>query len=123
MALSAFFALTFAAGHVTQEVRDHDADLSNGIRTNAVAFGPTATFVAGLALFVLADVLLVTLALCGVTPRVLVLVAPFFLWHLASSLQTLRAGLTFENIRRLRRRYRELYVVVGLLMLAALFAH
>jgi 4-hydroxybenzoate polyprenyltransferase len=123
MALSAFFALTFAAGHVTQEVRDHDADLSNGIRTNAVAFGPTATFVAGLVLFVLADVLLVTLALCGVTPRVLVLVAPFFLWHLAWSLQTLRAGLTFENIRRLRRRYRELYVVVGLLMLAALFAH
>src|SRR5262249_50720358 len=35
LALSTFFALTFAAGHLTQEVRDYDADLSNGIRTNA----------------------------------------------------------------------------------------
>src|SRR6185436_13822618 len=38
LALSMFFALTFTAGHLTQEVRDHDADLLNGIRTNAVAF-------------------------------------------------------------------------------------
>lgn len=122
LALSTFFALTFVAGHLTQEVRDYDADLSNGIRTNAVRFGRTAAFVAGLALFALAGALLVAMAVCGVVPRALVFAAPFFLLHLGWSVQTLRAGLRFESIRRLRRRYRRLYIVIGVLMLAATFA-
>jgi 4-hydroxybenzoate polyprenyltransferase len=122
LALSAFFALTFAAGHLMQEVGDHDADRLNGIRTNAVAFGRTAAFVAGLALFALADAVLVGMAVRGVVPRALLLTAPLFALHLAWSLATLRAGLTFEGIRRLRRRYRGLYVVVGLSMLAAALA-
>lgn len=118
LALSAFFGLTFAAGHLTQEVRDYDADLSNGIRTNAVAFGRTAAFLAGLALFALADALLVAMAACDVVARAFVFAAPLFLLHLGWSLQALRAGLGFESIRRLRRRYRRLYVVIGSLMLA-----
>jgi 4-hydroxybenzoate polyprenyltransferase len=122
LALSAFFALTFAAGHLTQEVRDYDADRLNGIRTNAVTFGRTAAFVAGLALFTLADVLLVAMAVCDRVPRTLALTAPFFFVHLAWSVQTLRAGLTFESIRRVRRRYRWLYVVIGVLMLAVTLA-
>lgn len=122
LALSTFFALTFAAGHLMQEVRDHDADLPSGIRTSAVAFGRTAAFVAGLVLFALADAVLVGMAVCDVVPRALVLAAPFFVLHLGWSLQTLRAGLTFESVRRLRRRYRGLYVVIGMLMLAATFA-
>jgi 4-hydroxybenzoate polyprenyltransferase len=119
LALSAFFALTFAAGHLMQEVRDHDADLPSGIRTSAVAFGRSAAFLAGLVLFALADALLVGMAILELVPRGFVLAAPLFLLHLGWSLQTLGAGLTFESIRRLRRRYRRLYVVVGLLMLAA----
>ena len=71
LALSAFFAVTFAAGHLTQEVGDHDADLGNGIRTNAVAFGRTAAFVAGIALFAAADALLVGMAARGAVPRAL----------------------------------------------------
>jgi 4-hydroxybenzoate polyprenyltransferase len=122
LALSAFFALTFAAGHLTQEVRDHDADLANGIRTNAVTFGRKRAFVAGLALFALADALLVALAACDVVPHVLALVAALFPLHLVWSLQTLRAGLSFESVRRLRRRYRWLYAVIGLLMLVATVA-
>ena len=122
LALSTFFALTFTAGHLTQEVRDHDADLHNGIRTNAVAFGRTAAFVAGLVLFALADVLFVGMAMRDLVPPALVLAAPFFALHLGWSLQTLRAGLSFESIRRLRRRYRQLYVVIGMLMLAATLA-
>jgi 4-hydroxybenzoate polyprenyltransferase len=122
LALSTFFAATFAAGHLMQEVRDHDADLLNGIRTSAVAFGRTAAFAGGLVLFALADALLVAMALRDVVPRGFVLAAPFFVLHLGWSLETLRAGLTFESVRRLRRRYRGLYVLIGMLMLAASIA-
>jgi 4-hydroxybenzoate polyprenyltransferase len=122
VALSTFFALTFAAGHLTQEARDYDADRSNGIWTNAVTFGRTWAFVTGLVLFTLAGALLVAMALHGVVPRALVLVAPVFFLHLCWSLQTLRAGLTFESIRRLRRRYRGLYGAIGVLILLATFA-
>ena len=40
--------------------------------------------------------------------------------HLWWALQTLRAGLTFENIRQLQVRYRALYAIIGLLMVAAM---
>jgi 4-hydroxybenzoate polyprenyltransferase len=39
LALSAFFALLFAGGHLMHELKDHDADLAAGLRTNAVRFG------------------------------------------------------------------------------------
>jgi hypothetical protein len=87
-----------------------------------VAFGRTHAFGAGLVLFASADVLLVGMAVSGVVPRALVLAAPVFLLHLGWSLETLRTGLTFEGIRRLRRRYRRLYVLIGLLMLAVSLA-
>lgn len=90
-----------------------------GSWTNAVTFGRSAAFLAGLALFTLAGALLVTMAVCGVVPRALVLVAPLFLLHLGWSLWALRAGLTFARIQRLRRRYRWLYVAIGMLMLVA----
>jgi hypothetical protein len=62
------------------------------------------------------------MAVCGVAPRALVLAASFFLLHLGWSLRTLRVGLSAESIRRLRRRYRRLYVVIGVLMRAAILA-
>jgi 4-hydroxybenzoate polyprenyltransferase len=49
-----FFALTFTAGHLNQEVRDYDGDRLNGVHTNAVAFGKTPAFLAGLVVFTLA---------------------------------------------------------------------
>lgn len=51
-----FFAPMFTAGRVNQEVHDHDGDRVAGHRTNAVVFGPTAAFLAGLGLFTLAYV-------------------------------------------------------------------
>src|SRR5882724_4859847 len=54
VAIAIFFALIFVAGHLTQEVRDHLGDAVNGIRTNAVIFGPRQTFSASLILFTLA---------------------------------------------------------------------
>jgi 4-hydroxybenzoate polyprenyltransferase len=114
--IACFFALTFVAGHLTHETRDREGDLLNGIRTNAVTFGRARSFAAGLTLFTIADVLLVVLAARGAVPRALVLIAALYPLHLYWSLQALRAGLTFESIRRLQVRYRALYAIIGLLM-------
>src|SRR5436305_6005452 len=69
LAMATFFALTFTAGHLTQELRDHQGDALNAIRTNAVILGQRRTFAATLALFTLAYALLFLLALQGTFPR------------------------------------------------------
>lgn len=119
LAIGGFFALVFSGGHLIQEVRDLESDRVNGIRTNAVRFGKARTFVAGLALFTTADLLLVVLASRTVVPRPLIVVGVFYAVHLFWSLQALHAGLTFDSVRRLQVRYRMLYAAVGVLMIAA----
>jgi len=117
--IACFFALIFVAGHLTHEVRDCDADLLNGITTNAVALGKKWIFVSGLVIFMIADVLLAALAGFGAVPRALVVVAALGPLHLYWSLQALDSGLTFESIRRLQVRYRGLYAAIGFMMVAA----
>jgi hypothetical protein len=36
-AIATFFGLTFAAGHLTQEIGDYQGDVLNAIKTNVVA--------------------------------------------------------------------------------------
>ncbi len=120
-AIATFFALTFAAGHLTQEVRDHQGDVLNAIRTNAVIFGPRRTFAASLALFTLAHALLCLLALQGILPRPLAALIVLYPVHLRWSWRTLAEGLTYASIRRLQARYRVLYAIIGLAMVAALW--
>lgn len=117
----AFFALTFAAGHLTHEARDRDGDYGCGIQTNAVKFGTRRGFCAGLTLFTVAYALLVTLAWSGLVPRLLFLAGAIYPLHLYFSMRTLQDGLTFENIRRLQAHYRVLYSVVGLLIAVSMF--
>src|SRR5260221_2316657 len=119
VAIAVFFALIFVAGHLTQEIRDHEGDAVNAIRTNAVIFGPRGTFAASLALFTLAQVLLLALALVGILPRPLALLVALFPVQLYWSLETLRKGLTYASVSRLQTRYRVLYAVVGMGMVAA----
>ena len=121
LAIGTFFALTFAAGHLTQEVRDHQGDALNAIQTNAVIFGPRRTFAASLALFTLAYALLLLLALQGILPQPLAALVALYPIHLRWSLKTLAEGLTYESIRRLQAHYRALYAVIGLAMAAALW--
>src|SRR3954469_4275647 len=121
LATATFFALTFAAGHLIQEVRDHQGDALNAIRTNAVIFGQRRAFAASLALFTLAHALLLLLALRGILPRPLAALVVLYPLHLRWSLQTLSEDLTYASIRRLQARYRALYAVVGLAMMAALW--
>jgi 4-hydroxybenzoate polyprenyltransferase len=120
LAMATFCALTFAAGHLTQELRDHRGDVLNAIRTNAVAFGRRRIFAASLALFTLAYALLLLMALQGILPRPLAALVVLYPFHLRWSLQTLAEGLTYASIRRLQARYRALYAILGLAMVAAL---
>ncbi|WP_375411259.1 UbiA family prenyltransferase [uncultured Bradyrhizobium sp.] len=119
VAIGCFFGLVFTAGHINHETRDYEADLVNGIRTNAVAYGKAPAFVAGLVLFTIAYALLAALALCGVLPRILVAAAMLYPLHLYASLQALRGGLEFESLRRLQMGYRLLYAMIGIVMVAA----
>jgi 4-hydroxybenzoate polyprenyltransferase len=122
LAIAAFFALIFTAGHLTQEIRDHEGDAANGIRTNAVTFGPHRTFAASLALFTGAQFLLLLLALAEALPRPLAALVALYPLQLYWSLQTLREGFTFANVSRLQTRYRVFYAVVGVAMVVALYA-
>jgi len=122
LAIAAFFALIFAAGHLTQEIRDYAGDAANAIRTNAVIFGPRRTFAASVILFALAHALLLLLTLEGALPRALAAVVVLFAIQLHLSLETLKEGLTYANVSRLQSRYRVLYAVVGVAMVVALYA-
>src|SRR5215218_1210036 len=120
LATATFFALIFAAGHLTQEIRDHQGDILNAIRTNAVAFGRRRTFAASLVLFTLAHALLLLLALQGTLPRPLAALVALYPIHLCWSLKALAEGLTYASVCRLQARYRALYAIVGLAMVVAL---
>lgn len=120
LATATFFALIFAAGHLTQEIRDYEGDTLNAIRTNAVAFGPHRVFAASLVLFTLAQALLLLLALQDIVPRPLIALLALFPLQLYWSLQTLRDGITYTSVSRLQTRYRALYALIGLAIVAAL---
>jgi 4-hydroxybenzoate polyprenyltransferase len=121
LAIATFFALIFVAGHLTQEVRDHQGDADSGIRTNAVVFGPRRTFAASLAMFAIAHAILLALAVSGLLPRLLGALVVLYAIQVVWSLQTLREGLSFANISRLQTRYRVLYAFIGVAMVAALW--
>lgn len=121
LAIATFFALIFTAGHLIQEIRDHQGDAVNAIRTNAVAFGPRRTFAASLVLFTLAHALLFLLALQGILPHPLTAAVALFPLQLYWSFQTLEEGLTYTAVCRLQARYRALYAVIGLAMVIALW--
>lgn len=121
--IALYFALTFTAGHLNQEVRDHDGDRANGIRTNAVRFGPTRTFAASFLVFTLAYAQLAFLALTGRVPAIQAGALLVYPLHAYWSLSTLRSGLTFASVTRLQKQYRLLYGVIGLFLLVTLLFH
>jgi 4-hydroxybenzoate polyprenyltransferase len=117
LSIAIFFALTFAAGHLIQELRDYQSDAQSEIKTNAVIFGPRRTFVASLILFTLAQGFLCYLAVSGTLPRPLAILIVLYPIQLYWSLTTLADGLTYESICRLQTRYRGIYAIIGLAML------
>ena len=116
--MSLFFGLVFAGGHLNQEVRDYEGDLLNGIRTTAVVFGRQRTFLASLCTFTAAYTILVVLAALEILPRILLWSPLVWLLHVAWSLRALQRGLGFETALWMQRRYRLLFALTGLAMLA-----
>jgi 4-hydroxybenzoate polyprenyltransferase len=117
------FALIFTAGHGVQEVQDHDADRRAGVRTNAVMFGKSVVFGVTLAAFLFVYGDLYHLAAAGIVPPRLGLpTLALAAMHLYSARQALRAGLSFESVRRYRGRYRVLFALLGLQVISTLFS-
>jgi len=121
VAIGVFFGITFAAGHLVQELRDHETDVRNAISTNAVSFGPRRTFIASLTLFTVSQALLFCLAMQGLVPHALGALILLYPLHLRWSLQALAGGLGPAQMARLQARYRGLYVVIGLGIMTTLW--
>jgi len=121
VSIAIFFSLTFAAGHLIQELRDYQSDAQSEIQTNAVIFGQRRTFIFSLVLFTLSQTLLCGLALRGTLPRPLAILIILYPIQLYWSLKTLAGGLTYEGICRLQARYRGIYAIIGLVMLVILW--
>lgn len=113
-----FFGLVFAGGNLNQEVRDYEGDHLNGIRTTAVTFGCQRTFLASLCTFTAAYAILFALAALGILPGLLLWSPVVWLLHVAWALRALRRGLGFETALWMQRRYRLLFALIGLTMLA-----
>ncbi len=119
VAISLFFGLVFAGGHLNHEVRDYEGDRLNGIRTSAVVFGRDRTFLASLGTFTAAYAIIAALAALGILPQLLLLSAFVWLLHMAWSVRTFQRGLSFETATWIQRRYRLLFAVIGFVMLFA----
>lgn len=117
LAISLFFGLVFAGGHLNQEVRDYEGDLLNGIRTSAVVFGCRRVFVASLCTFTAAYAILFGLAALGTLPSLLLLSPIMWLLHVTWSMRAFRRGLGFDTALWMQQRYRLLYAVSGLMIL------
>jgi 4-hydroxybenzoate polyprenyltransferase len=116
VALSLFFGLVFAAGHLNQEVRDYEADRANGLSTSAVVFGCRRSFLASFCLFTAAYALVAGMAATGMLPSILLVTAVVWLLQAWWSVQALRRGLRLETALWMQRRYRWLFALVGLIM-------
>jgi len=120
--IAVFFALTFAAGHLNHEVRDFELDQKNNARTNAVAFGKRATFIAGLIVFSCAYLCLFVLGWFRFIPRTLSFLAIlFYPLHLYWSVRAIRSQLQPELVDRFQTQYRSLYALIGISMLCSVF--
>jgi 4-hydroxybenzoate polyprenyltransferase len=116
--LALFFALVFTAGHLNQEVRDHDGDRRSGIRTNAVVFGKRPAFLASGALFALAFACLGWLAWRGDLPAPAAWLAGLFAVYAVAFGRTLAAGIAYEDVTRLQLIYRGVFGVIGVVLIA-----
>jgi 4-hydroxybenzoate polyprenyltransferase len=116
--ISLFFGLVFAGGHLNQEVRDYEGDLLSGIRTSAVVFGCRRAFLASLFTFTAAYAILAGLAALGILPGLLLWSTVLWPLQVAWSLRALQRGLGFETALWMQRRYRLLFALIGLAMLA-----
>ncbi|ULR91166.1 UbiA family prenyltransferase [Comamonas sp. B21-038] len=119
LAISAFFGLVFAAGHLVHEARGVQGDCLNGIQTNAVRFGAKRCFVAAFVLFSAAYLLLAVLCLRQLLPTALLLAVCLYPLHVWATWQAYRQQLSYLSLLRLQKCYRAMYALTGMLILGA----
>jgi 4-hydroxybenzoate polyprenyltransferase len=112
--LALYCGLIFAAGHLTQEVRDYDSDRRNQILTNAVLLGQGRALLASFLLFTLAYGLMGWLIWEGMMPRALVVLLLLYPIHAFLFWRTWCASFTHGTVSRYQRQYRLVQAVVGL---------
>lgn len=118
LALAPFFGLTFAAGHLNQEVRDRTADRLAGVSTHATRFGQRSVFLVSQLAFGLAFLHLALASQVGVLPKrlsALLFLYPIILW---SARRAWLSDLDREALVSHQRWYRGVYAVAGAVMLA-----
>lgn len=115
-----YFAVVFAAGHLTQEVRDYDGDRIAGTLTHAVRFGTERTLIASFVLFSCSYAYLFCLVYVAVLPDFFALILIAYPVQVFLFWRTIRHNLTFEVITRYQTQYRLLYGLIGLTVLAGL---
>jgi 4-hydroxybenzoate polyprenyltransferase len=120
--IASYFGMLITAGHLVQEVQDYGDDRLAGVRTNAVRFGQRRVFVAAGVLFGLSFLYLIGLACAGLVTGLaqytVVLYPLYVLW----AIQVSRAGYDKDHVRGLRDRYRVLFGVVVVVILAGALA-
>ena len=116
LAISVFFGLVFAAGHLVHEARGVEGDRINGIQTNAVRFGQQRCFAAAFVLFSAAYLLLAVLCLVRMLPTVLLLAVCLYPLHVWATRQANRQQLSYFSLLRLQKCYRGMYALTGVLI-------
>lgn len=119
--IASYFGVLITAGHLVQEVQDHEFDGIAGVQTNAVRFGARQVFRASFVIFTLSFVFLFFLTRAGIVPDAskyaIVLYPIYVLW----AIRTYRAGLGRDDVQRFRNRYRILFGLVALVIWVTAF--
>jgi 4-hydroxybenzoate polyprenyltransferase len=110
--IGVYFSLVFSAGHLNHEVKDHDADLAAGLKTNAVVFGPQRMFGVAFAIFTFAFLYLAALVWRGVVD--LHLAWPYLAIYVPHLVLHVRAKQGYD--RKYQIVYRSLFVLAGVLL-------
>jgi len=122
VSIAVYFGLLGIAGQHYHEVKDYTADKNAGIRTNAVRYGKKRIFLLGFGFYTLACVYLGLLALWEVVPP-LVGCVPWITYPIYILIfhRCLIAGMDSLEMHKFVKRYRVLYIIMGIGMLIALF--
>ncbi len=123
IAISVYFAMMAAAGHLHHEVIDYEVDLKNNIKTSAVTWGYKSIEIVSFSLFAVAHLYLGAVLLYGIgLPRVFIIFIIGFLVHsfiFFYYYRQIENGI--KSRMKYRSAYRAIYFVCGLIFLYVLW--
>jgi len=115
------FGFFIAGGHLFQEIQDNVGDKLNGMTTTTVHIGVQNSAILGLIFITIGHIFIGFLINVLIIPVSSLLNASVFITTLILILITLKKGLQFENMKRLRNRYRIVYAIFWLFVSIKIF--